>query len=229
MMTKSAHRGYRKIFKDIEISKQNILLLTAITFGITCLVSVSIYFTVDAFERDQFLGGTGVVLGIIAGIILGGFFVDRIERKFPILTALLGLSPLFCIWGFYAKSSPDIYYANILLSVNLAIGIFLMIMLLTMYIQYTTMLERGRIIAIIISANSILSIGIIILMFQGYLVLIPAIFPLFVAIWLYKHQTEEKKSGQVTLLEKEKQHHPEENKKKENLNQTNQKKKLILF
>ena len=46
---------------------------------------------------------------------------------------------------------------QILLAVNLAIGIILVVLMLTLYIQYTTVLERGRVISIILSINIILS------------------------------------------------------------------------
>lgn len=204
LMKKSVHHGYRKIFKDIEIERRDMALLLMITFGIICFAGINLYFSGSLIEYDATFGGTGITLGAIAGIVFGGIIVDRLERKFPVLIAFLGSSPLFTVWGYYARGNPDIIFSRILLAVNLTLSIILIITMAVMYVQYTTMLERGRVLALAMSISAIMTILLMLFILNGIFVLIPTFFPVITAIWLYRHQKQEKVMGHFTLLEKTK-------------------------
>ena len=81
---------------------------------------------------------------------------------------------------------------QILLAVNLAIGIILVVLMLTLYIQYTTVLERERVISIILSINIILSSLIIYFLLNPPTHLVPSIIPILVAIGLYEYRAKKR-------------------------------------
>ena len=51
IVKRNVHWGVRNLFKDIEISRSDIELLSAISFGITCLIIVNLFF---AFGNPYF-------------------------------------------------------------------------------------------------------------------------------------------------------------------------------
>jgi MFS family permease len=201
------HHNFRSLFKDMEIRGYELRFLIIITFAAVCLASVSIHFSGSMIDRSALFGGSALAVGSLMGMIGGGLLVDRLRRKIPLLTAFFATSPVLSIWGIiYRENNLSPTTPIILFALNVTIVIVVLITVISIFIDYTTMLDRGRVIAIVLVVNTLLTIGMYFLILHGYFALVPTVVPVFVAIWLYRQRNDEKTLGELTLLKEIRKH-----------------------
>ncbi len=194
--------GYRQIFKDIEIRRGEILLLLIITLSTTTLGAISLYYSGNLINTSVFLGGGGLAAGIIIGIALSAVLVDRIEKKFPLLSVFYIVGPILNGVGIIIQIYTDAPLMPVIIfSVNAIIFTFCLITSIVLFINYTTMLERGRIIALILVLDFLYILAIIFLIREDFLAVIPGVVPLLGSYYLYRKKDEEKTFTYFTLFE----------------------------
>jgi MFS family permease len=197
---KSMHKGLRSIFRDIEISRGDFFILVLITTGITSLAEINFYFMGDLIDRSTFLGGTGLMIALFIGSILASL-VDRLEKKFPFLEAGFVISPCLTIIGIALEQTTYEIFPIIIFSLNIMIIIVLAILIVVYHIQITTILERGRIIAMVSTINALFAFVIFIFIVNGYFAIIPSLVSWGIAFYLYRNRTKEKTFAYFALLD----------------------------
>ena len=99
IVKRNVHRGVHNLFKDIEISRSDIELLSAISFGITCLIIVNLFFAFGNPYFNEFSTGNYLIIGLVVGIIIGPIVADHFTRKFPVINCLFWEFAQFSIYG----------------------------------------------------------------------------------------------------------------------------------
>ena len=160
--------------------------------AISALATINFYNFGYLVDKTHFFGGTAMFLSILAGLVIGGIVVDRIERKFVVMTVLFCTSPAFCLLGMLFHESIYTIIPITIFSLNAIIIVVLAVMILTLLIRYTKILERGRIIALIASIDGLLTLLILYFVVNGYLAIIPMIIPILTGAMLYKYRKKEK-------------------------------------
>jgi hypothetical protein len=219
--------GYKKIFRDIEISKKNFSILLLIAIGATFLAGINFYYSGYLIDRSSFLGGTGLGLGMVVGLIISMFLIDRLERKFRLIAILFATSPILCILGIIFQNSIYLIIPVLIFSVNIIIAIILIFILLVIIVEYTTILERGRITAMIFSIDAVFTFIMYFFVANGYLGLVPTIVPLVAGIYLYKHADLEKNFTHFAILEQKTKSEQSKKKQKMETSSDEEKQKIL--
>ncbi|MHA1821936.1 MAG: hypothetical protein ACTSU2_16290 [Promethearchaeota archaeon] len=191
---KKANKTLKNFTKDIEISKRQFLVLYLITMSLGSIFFMSIRLGLQYFTSVNLFGISFVIIGIFIGILVSAFLIDRYLHRYPYIIITLALSSFAIV--FQAFADKFTIYSSILMIISLFINSIIFgstaIFLMTLNVEYTSLLERGRITGALL-AFSIITLGpIIIIASRRELVLIPIFIPIITSFYLYKHKSEEK-------------------------------------
>lgn len=148
---KTAEKRYRDIFKDIEIKLREFFLLSFIGLSLSAILIVNTVGFVQFFRNDftQFLGVSGIMVGFIIGLVMSSFLLHRIEKRYPFLAIILIFSSLiqFAYPWLSANETPVVLQIVVMVINGFNFGITVIIYA-TLFIESTTIMERGRVIAL---------------------------------------------------------------------------------
>ncbi|MHA1719192.1 MAG: hypothetical protein ACTSWX_06130 [Promethearchaeota archaeon] len=189
-----------KFFRDIEINGRDFFLLFLITLGSLLLSVINLYYIRDYLSilNQSLIGIAGISVAIITGLLIGGFIIDKKEKKYPYIIIIFTISPTITLIGYLLRNSN---YYIIPFSINLTFIMIITIIQLTLFVKNTTTLERGRIIAAIMAIASFFTILTMILIGKGNWVIIPMLSPIVFALFFFLNRKSEKTITHFTILE----------------------------
>lgn len=206
---KQTEKTYRGLFKDIEITKKQFLTLYLISVCFASTLMIDIFLSIDLgsrFYRDIPLqAGFFIILGVAIGFLIGGFLLDKIRgQRYPYLFKILILSVGITIFhiGFFRRVGDVV--PSVLFLTNSIIAGLLFIFLSTFFIDFTTILERGRVFSFLIILLTT-TIGIMLfLVVNEILIIFPVLFIIGAIIYLYINKEEEKPYEPIIIEESDK-------------------------
>ncbi|MHA1294314.1 MAG: hypothetical protein ACTSQJ_16825 [Promethearchaeota archaeon] len=204
LFKKRTRKTYHDLFKDLEITKGQFITLFLILICFASVLTIDIVLSFEPFNTkanlEGNLGGLNtfltpgffIVLGIIMGFIIGGFIVDKIQgRRFPVLLKLLFISLLITIghtlfFRRFGRIVPSILFFG-----NSFIAGILFMFFITFFLDFTTILERGRVFSYLIICLAF-SMGFMLLLVASNLFIILPSLTIFLSfIYLYKNRENE--------------------------------------
>ncbi|GAB4328892.1 MAG: hypothetical protein Kow0069_36230 [Promethearchaeota archaeon] len=192
-LSKKVERRLRDVFKDVEIGRRRfgILLLLGLSIGSILILSVNVY--VKYLGQVEPLANQGLSLlgGSAAGLAVATALVDALKRRFPFVVACLVTSGVTLgLYRFMGVQPSITWLPNLVLALNGFTFGALTVFLVALALEYTKILERGRVLAIVVSTSSFTSLGLFFLVALG-LDVVAAIFPVTAAVYLHKHRDED--------------------------------------
>ena len=196
-------RPYHGLFKDLELSRSQFLTLYLIFMSFASVLMIDVFLSLDfdsQTTRSELDSGQiplppsfFIILGLIIGVIVGGFLLDRIRgRRYPVLDKFLIVSILMTSShiGFFRRTG-DIVPKILFLGNSFIAGVLFMFFL-TFFIDFTTILEKGRVFAYLIILLGI-SLGFLIFVIAvwDFLMFLPVIFLISASVYLYKNREKE--------------------------------------
>ncbi len=187
---KHAEKTYNGLFKGIEITKSQFFTLFLISLCISMILIIDIFLSFEISEnRFNLTFNIFIIIGVLLGLISGGFLIDRSKgKRYQLLFLLIIVSAIITIshLGFFYQTGVII--PSILFVGNSFIAGLLFILFLTFYVDWTTILDRGRVFSFLIIMLSI-SIGIILLLIsKNFFFFISILIFTFSFYYFYKNQ-----------------------------------------
>ncbi|MFO8017682.1 MAG: hypothetical protein R6U96_03545 [Promethearchaeia archaeon] len=194
---KQTEKTYKGLFKDIEITKKQFLTLYLIAVCFASTLMIDIFLTIDlgtrAYRNFPLQSGFFIIIGVAIGFLIGGFTLDKVKgKRYPLLFKILLLSVLITTLhiGFFRRTGdlvPSLFFLT-----NSVIAGILYIFLATYFIDFTTILERGRVYSYLIILL-IITLGIMFFLIANeILITLPVLIIIGAIIYLYKNKEEEK-------------------------------------
>lgn len=194
-VTKRMQKRFRELWKDIEIDRNEFTILLLIALSIGSIVVTTANYYVNYFSPQLLVAMVDLsVLGIgfLVGLVCAIFLVDLVTHRFRLIiffqvlsTVTLGLYRLF--W-----TSPSMEIVpQVLIGLDGFLIAGLGVFFITLVVEYTKVLERGRVTAIVVSVAGFISTGLFLLVAAG-IELVALVFPVLTAIYLYLRRNREK-------------------------------------
>jgi hypothetical protein len=206
---RQTRKTYRGMFKDIEISKGQFFTLYLLLISFASILALDIFLSIENLNLtfrigsgpptpDQLASGSipsysFIIFGVLSGFIIGGSFVDKIRgRKYQKLYILLIISIVISLTHvlrvYIFKISGDIIPGFFHFGNSFIAGILFMFFI-TFYIDFTTILERGRVYSMLLI---LLVISILVIIIATAIIsLFPVIIIVISLIYLYKRREQE--------------------------------------
>ncbi|MFW9879982.1 MAG: hypothetical protein ACFFG0_43465, partial [Candidatus Thorarchaeota archaeon] len=179
--------------KDLEISKSQFLTLFLVFLSSISLISVDIYhtFVTGGIKWTNIIVILLIGIGFILGLICGGIMLDKMKgKKYSSMFIILFLSILLNFFQIFVfQSYPMIL--NLLFLGSAFMSGFLFMFFVIFFLDFTTILERGRVFSFLIIT---LSIGILLILLLIVLNELFLIIPSFIigASIFYLYENKEK-------------------------------------
>ncbi|MHA1282584.1 MAG: hypothetical protein ACTSVV_03985 [Promethearchaeota archaeon] len=199
-------RPYSGLFKDLEITKGQFITLFLILLSFASVLTVDIFLNID-FSRIEnrpeiFESEAGIipipssmiiVVGVVLGFIIGGFLLDQIRgRRYPILLKLLSISIIITLWHILFFRWTGYVVPKILFFGNSFIAGMICIFFLLFFIDFTTILERGRVFSYLILLLGIsVGVGVILINLYDVFMFLPVIVLILALLYFYKNKERE--------------------------------------
>ncbi len=198
-LKKNADRTYRDILKDIEISRKSLLNILLTSISLSVIIALSINNFSFIIDTQAFLGGSGIFIGVFTGIFGGAYLIDKYQKRFVLLSinnfAAFGAS--FFLFLFMEGRISD--NANALNGAILAFSIvFSGMLLLILLIELTTIMERGRISAVVLIIGAISIALFYFLMNLPITPIIPIFLLAIIGVYFAKVSRNEKEQSEAT-------------------------------
>ena len=142
------------LFKDIEITRKEFILLTLVLGSLGCIIGLLFDLTIFRLDStllaDELDHNVGFMYGLVAGIIFAGYKIDVISKRLKLIqysfvmitiNLVLQINFLGIIGGFFV-------FITFLIDGFFISVIFLT--LVTLFLEYSSILERGRVLAFLI-------------------------------------------------------------------------------
>lgn len=201
---KQTKKTYTGFFKDIEISKGQFvtlfLLLVCFANLLVANIFLSLEVSINLQVPDQVteqmqvqfaMPAIMIALGVILGFIFGGILLDKKRgKRYPILYYLTFISMLvsFNHIGFFRRAGD--LFPNILFLGNSFISGMIFMVFLTFFIDFTTILERGRVFSYLVILLAFAIVIMVIIISAGFIFL-PVLILLLSFLYFYKNREKE--------------------------------------
>jgi MFS family permease len=199
---KKFHKSVKDLFRDIEIHrfKSIILLLLFVSLGALAQLNFRLgIFRLTDVPSDNY--NYLVMFISILGLFCGSVLADKFENRLPILAFLLlssGVSSLLIVilepYLTLASLSPLFMFNGFSIC-----AMFIYSMVLS--IEYTTLLDRGRVIVLIMIFGSLLLIPIIVVNYISEIWFIPCFIPILASIYFKRQSIREKQKFRAFIGE----------------------------
>lgn len=200
--------------KDLEISKGQFITLLLIFLCAASIIASNIALSIEntfvtlgkSSLGENLLLFLVIGLSFEGGLVVGGYFMDRIRgKKYKFLFIVLTISIAMTFFhSLVFRKIGGIYY--IFFVGNSFISGVLLMFFFTLFVDFTTILERGRIFAYLIIFSGI-SIGVItvIIFSNELLVLLPGLIALFSILYFHERPEKEEPYKPIKKEESEKE------------------------
>ncbi|MGV9172845.1 MAG: hypothetical protein ACOC35_09790 [Promethearchaeia archaeon] len=197
-------KTYRGLFKDIEITRKQFLTLYLMAVCFASTLMIDIFLSLDLgskFYRVLPLRASFfIIIGVAVGFLIGGFALDKVRgKRYPLLFKILILSVIITISHItFFRRTGDVA-PSILFLTNSVISGILFIFLATFFIDFTTILERGRVFSFLIILL-IITLGIMLfLVANETFITFPIFFIIGSIIYIYLNKEEEEPYEPIIL------------------------------
>ncbi|MHA1150346.1 MAG: MFS transporter [Promethearchaeota archaeon] len=206
-------RPYRGLFKDLEITKGQFTTLYLLFLSFISLLLINIFLNIDysqglklreiRSEQIPIAPGSFIILGILLGFIIGGYLLDHTRgKRYPLLFIILFVSIIisFLHIVFFRRFGDTV--PKILFFINSFNAGVLFIYFLIFYIDFTTILERGRVFSyLIITIGVSLGFFIYLISYIEYLVILPLVFLCASFYYFYRNREKEEPYKPIDIEE----------------------------
>jgi len=202
---KSTKKTYSNFFKDLEISRSHFITLELIYLVFIVIIQIILFyiFNINVLLTLNYLIII-LVLSILLGLLFGGILIDRMRgKKNPVLLTIMFISLVIIIVYVFFFDVEINFFSALLLIINSFIAGIIFIFFLVAFIEFTTILERGRVLSYLSSVMGIF-IFINILFISIILILINSILTFGIAIYfLNKNRKAETPLIYIPVVKKE--------------------------
>jgi len=208
--TEKRKTRFHGLFKDIEIRRNNYILLGLCFLSIINIVTLSVVINISQFQSG-FLSilasnDVGLFLGIGGGLIFSAIIIDVVKKRLVLVQLVLVINTVCLI----IQVSLLDFRLNLLNAIFFFINgftiVFLFLIFLTLFLEYTSLLERGRVLFFLLIET--LVIGYILLILAAVIYLITPLLSCgvllinaFTIYYLQKHKEYEKPPLQTKIVE----------------------------
>ena len=186
-------KSYHGLFKDLEISRNQFLTLYLILLSFSSVLIISLFLNFNITQiRQNHDFGFYIIMGIILGFNVGGFLLDKIRgKRYPVLLIFIFFSILITSFHIlFFRKTGEIVPAILFIGNSFVAGILYMFFII-FFIDFTTIIERGRIFSFLIILISA-SIGLfLLLIITDIFLLFPVILMIIALLFLYKNREQE--------------------------------------
>ena len=190
---KHAIKTHHGLLKGIEISKNQFFTLYLISLCFALIITIDIFLNFESGQNQIRLSlGIFLIIGLVLGFVSGGFIFDRMKgKRYPVLLILILISAIITMShiGFFRRAS-DVIPGILFLESSFVAGL-LFILFLIFFLDKTSILERGRILSLLISFLSISVVIVFLLVSTDILILLPVIIFIGAFYYLYKNRKKE--------------------------------------
>ncbi len=192
-LTLQTKKTYTGLFKDLEISKGQFITLCILATSFAIVLLIDIFLSIEAGQGLQVISSAYfIVIGLLSGLLIGGFVMDKIHgNRYKWLLRCLFVSVLitFSHISFFRRTGDIV--PNALFLGNSFIAGLLFMFLSTFFVDFTTILEKGRVFSYIIIVTSIAIGFVIVIVLLNIFILLPAFLLLLFFAYLYKYPEKE--------------------------------------
>ena len=186
---KKTIKTQRGILKDIEITKTKFTALYLLIISLGSIVISNIRLGISIIGNWQILGISAILFGALLGLLVGTILIDVYSNRYTPLMICLSLTGVSIILErlIFKNLELQIISGSITL-LNSAIFGFVGIYLFVLFIEFTNILERGRIFAFLILTAGFTILIFIVLAYLETLLIIPSIIPIITLYYIYKNR-----------------------------------------
>ncbi len=218
-LRRQTKKTYRGLFKDIEITRGQFFTIYLLLISFASVLAIDIFLSIENLQLAVRIGGADsvpggvigatipsyafIILGVLAGFIVGGFYVDRIRgKRYQKLYVLMIISLIIMLSHIiFFRRTGDIVPGFLHLGNSFIAGVLFMFFI-TFYIDFTTILERGRVYSMLIIILAI-SIAFLIII-TIYIPIFPFIILILSLLYLYKRREQEEPYKPIIIEESRK-------------------------
>jgi hypothetical protein len=197
-------KTYRGLFKDIEISRGQFFTIYLLLISFASVLAIDIFLSIENLQLSlrldlgpgQLAGGgtipsySFIIIGVLSGFIVGGFYVDKLRgRRYQTLYILMVISIVITSLHILFFRRTGTIVPGFLHLGNSFIAGLLFMFFITFYIDFTTILERGRVYSMLIIILT-LSIAALIII-TSFLLVFPVVVLIISLIYLFKRREKE--------------------------------------
>ena len=202
------YKAYRGLFKDIEISKMEYLLLFFLFNAVLTifLMAIALHIQLGTLgDIEQHL--MGLIPGALIGLVVSAIIIDKLDKRVSLIKYLLLASTIVSIFQITFLQEIIGIWNYLCFIFNGFIGILLLFILLTLFLEYTSMMERGRILSFIFIELGVVALLLILIVGVGFAIFSPFLYiPLLLnalpIYYIYKDKQLERPPLREKLLEK---------------------------
>lgn len=196
---KKRKKQIQDLLKDIEIDKREFNIINLIFISIGAIILLNLRLGLIRVLQNEPQQGINLFYTFILGLLFASYAIDNKEKRFPSIIVGLIISSLSTFTILYAKKDYALPYI-----INGAVIGMLLIYFIVLAIEYTSILERGRIFSLLMITGAFYFLIILIITYIDALLFISGLIPLLVGIYLYRIRDSEKFKRKPHLIEKEK-------------------------
>lgn len=184
---KKTEKTKQDLFKDIEIKRENFVIIVLIAISIGSVLALNIKVGLSAIQAFRIAGVSLFNIGFIVGVITAAVVIDKLKDRFRPLIIILSFSGVSLLLELYLQRNPDPTVIEAVLSfVNSLIIGSSIIFIFVLFIEFTTILERGRVFGLLVITVATMILPIIALAYNDNLIILPTLAPILTAVYLYK-------------------------------------------
>ncbi len=180
--------------KDIEVSKGQTFTLFLILLSSISIITINIYLTFDTggIKWTNLIVILLIGIGFILGLISGGIILDKMKgKKYSSLFIILFLSILLNFSQVFIFRSNHLILNIYFLGTSFISG-YLFMFFIIFFLDFTTILERGRIFSYLIILLSItILVLLILILFNEIFLIFPSILIGASLFYLYENREKE--------------------------------------
>lgn len=198
---KQTQKTYTGIFKDIEITKGQFITLLLLLLSFASVLMIDIFLSIEigintnGSDQVKILAGLNpgifISIGIVIGFNVGGLILDKVKgKRYPMLFSLLIFSIILTSNHILFFRRTGEVVPSMLFLLNSFISGMIFILFLTYFIDYTTILERGRIFSFLIIIMAILIALMVLFIVIGFIFL-PVLVHIIAFYYFFRNREKE--------------------------------------
>jgi len=150
---KRRHEAFRGLFKDIEIQREEYILVALLFSSIALIISVTLDFVViriDLNDASTFIFlASSVIIGSLVGSLFSGIFADVVKKRLKLIQVLLIVAIINIFLEIIFITPNGVLLNFFFISTTSFIVTTLFLLQTTLFLEYSTVLGRGRLLTFI--------------------------------------------------------------------------------
>ncbi|MHA1341376.1 MAG: MFS transporter [Promethearchaeota archaeon] len=192
---KKTEKTQKGLFKDIEISKEKFVLLYLLFISLGSIFALHVKLSLSFLSDIQIFGLSAVVFGALLGLFIASILADIYKNRYSPLMVVLSFSGISVILERFIFQNISLApIISVIGFINSAIFGFVAVYMFVLFIEFTNMLERGRVFAFLLFTGGGTIIFIIAMVYIESLLILPSVIPLISIYFLYKYRNTKLKA-----------------------------------